>query len=198
MLEGTAIPNVPLGGEFAASALPATHATLFVAEVGGARRPILGEAVVVGGVGAWVAQPYTQWLSATVPLSSDLTLTSGEKLLFAGYAVPAQPMRPTEGLTDDRFAICVDPAARRFAVAGFAWARVRAIKPWHRFARRCLSQPGDGSTENDASVGCLDSCGWGPAEILGYVSTVQGVAISTGGAPPSASSPSIYWALIRF
>ena len=55
------------------------------------------------------------------------------------------------------------------SLAGMAWTRVRLHRPWHRFARRCMPQPGDGAGELAASVGVLDSCGWGPAEIVGFI-----------------------------
>jgi hypothetical protein len=165
------------------------------------RSVTVGEAVVIAppqyADGGSAAAP------ATLPLAAGLTFSALERRLGGGPRPGFLRMTPAGGEIDDAFAVCVNPAASRFAIGGFAWARVRAMRPWHRFARRCLVQPGDGATEQANSVGCLDSCGWGPAQIVGWAKPdfdpqTAPTLTTTASTISAGSAGSIYWALIKF
>lgn len=177
--------------------LPAIHARLTHAgaESDQPRRLVVGEAVVLP------SQPLGAAQAATGPLSGSMTLTSVEKRIWSISRPLYEIMYPDSG--NDRspeqpIAICIDPTKRRFAVAGMAWTRVRLLRPWHRHARRCMPQPGDGAGELAASIGVLDSCGWGPAEIVGFMANgVPGNLTTSQNAFVGGSAGAIYWALVR-
>lgn len=190
-------------GAAVATSLPSVVGTLassgaYVAD----RKLVMGEAVTL------VAASDRSATAATVPLAVPMTFSAVERRLWNGYRPTYQTMYPDQGTSvavDDPFAICIDPPRLRFAMSGFAWVRVRALKRWHRFARRCLVQPGDGATEKAASVGCLDSCGWGPAEIVGWATDVfdpqavgGGQLTTTTATISGGAAGGIYWALVRF
>jgi hypothetical protein len=105
-----------------------------------------------------------------VPIDPEMVVMAEEKTLWGNGQPQATVMEPTainaSPQIDDHIAICVSPRKKLFAISGFAWVRVRRVRSWHRFARRCISQPGDGEIENENSVGCLDSCAFGPVEII--------------------------------
>ena len=131
----------------------------------GSRPPVLGEAVVVNDV---IQGSVDLPSAATVPIDPEMVATDEEKALWSRYAPMATIMEPAYSTANlnDHIAICVSPRKQLFAIHGFAWARVRLLRPWHRYARRCFEQPDDGVVEKENSVGCLDSCAWGPVEII--------------------------------
>jgi len=186
----------PTRGESAStveqSRLPAQVACL-AGYTAGIRRPLIGEAVQL------VALSGDDGAAATVPLVAGLTLSAVERRLGAGYRVKFRLLDPqTAGAAaDDPVAICTDPERLMFAVAGLAWVRVRSLRPWHRFARRCLPHPGDGLVELADSVGCLDSCGWGPVAILGWARAEFDPQAPYEQLSPVPGEPGIYWALVR-
>jgi hypothetical protein len=177
--------------------LPAVEARLTHAgaEVDQPRRLVVGEAVVMASTTLGAAQ------AATGPLSESMTLTSVEKRIWSVSRPLYEIMYPDSGVDrspEQPIAICIDPTKRRFAVAGMAWTRVRLLRPWHRHARRCMPQPGDGAGELAASVGVLDSCGWGPAEIVGFMANgAPGNLTTSQNAFVGGSAGAIYWALVR-
>lgn len=153
------------GGPVPVPRLPAVEGVLAPSSPG--FRPVVaGEAVrlVSSGTGE-------NAFGATVPLGDMLSASPTERLLTGAYRARYSLLDPTAAgaSLEDPVAICIEARNRLFALSGLAWCRVRALRGWHRFARRCIPQPGDGPEELAASVGCLDSCGWGPAEILGWV-----------------------------
>jgi hypothetical protein len=182
--------------------LPAVVGPLVASSVYVASRKVIhGEAVVLSSATTGGAE------AATLPLSSSLAFSSVERRLWNGFRPVYQTMHPTDGSSvaiDDPFAICVDSMRSRFALSGLAWVRVRALKSWHRFARRCLPQPSDDSTAIAASVGCLDSCGYGPAEVLGWApagidpASYSTELRSTRETISGGTAGSIYWAVVRF
>jgi hypothetical protein len=128
------------------------------------RRPVLGEAVIMRSVGGADSPPSV----ATVPIDPEMTVMDEEKKLWNLNVARAEIMDPSfpPANLNDHVAICVSPRKQLFAIHGFAWTRVRLLRPWHRYARRCFQQPGDGAIEMENSVGCLDSCAWGPIQII--------------------------------
>ena len=153
--------QAPKNGAQAVASMPAETALLRWIET---RDPVLGEAVVMRTIAPFDELPTT----ATVPIDPEMTLTDDEKSMWGSHQPIAELMEPISSTprADDHVAICVSPRKKLFAIRGFAWVRVRMLRTWHRFARRCLSQEGDGEIENENSVGCLDSCAWGPVEII--------------------------------
>jgi hypothetical protein len=155
--------QAPSGAPGVVGRIPAMTATLFWY---GVRQPVLGEAVVMspnppGGTRVLPS-------AATVPIDPEMNVLDEEKTLW-GYPTPAvEIMEPAYSppRLNDHVAICVSPRKHLFAIHGFAWTRVRLLRPWHRYARRCFQQPGDGEVEIENSVGCLDSCAWGPVQII--------------------------------
>lgn len=197
-------PGTAAGGGGAEQAgLPQQLATLRAAQgFVPARSIVVGEAVVVA-----VAQDYdagADAAAATVPLAVPMTFSATERRLFNGFRPTYSGMSPTGGRTDDAFAICLQPLASRFVVSGFAWTRVRALRRWHRFARRCVMQPGDTDAQIAASFGTLDSCGYGPAQIIGWAPAGFDPAASTATLTSTLSAVAtgdpggIFWALVRF
>ena len=186
----------PQGGGTTAPELPATVARLYT--LYSTHKCVLGVAVLIReGNGQFAGE------TATTPLSTAMTFSTVEKRLWNEYAPHFRQLTPTDNLLslEDSFAICIDPIRMRFVVSGLAWVRVRTLKSWHRYARRCVAQPTDGATQLAAVAGCLDSCGWGPAEILGYASVGfdpanGGLTTITGSG--TFTSGSIVWALVRF
>lgn len=173
----------------------------------GQRRPVFGEVVrlVASTSGATAAATVPLPPAAnTTPPTPMVTLTDTERRLVAGYRPRYAMLAPNDAgaSLEDPLAVCLDGTQLRFAIRGLVWVRVRALRGWHGFARRCLPQPGDGAPELAASVGCLDSCGWGPIEIIGWApadfdpqrngeqlrSTQRAVSTAAGG---------IGWALVR-
>lgn len=197
-------PGTAAGGGGAEQAgLPQQIATLRAAQGQvPARSLVVGEAVIItqqqNADGGADAAP------ATVPLAVPMTFSAVEKRIVAGFRPYYSGMSPTGGNTDDQFAICLQPREARFVVGGFAWVRVRALRRWHRFARRCVAQPGDTDAQLAASYGCLDSCGYGPAKIVGWAPAgfdPQGVNValtSTLSAVATGDPGTIYWALVQF
>ena len=187
----------PQGGGTTSPELPATVGRL--SSYGTDHKCVMGEAVVIRftGLNNGVAAP------ATTPLSTGMTFSTVEKKLWAGFVKSFQPMTPSEYNVspDDSIAICIDPIRGRFVVSGLAWVRVRRIRQWHRYARRCIALPTDNSTQFAAVAGCLDSCGWGPAEILGYAPpdfdpmTFSELTNALG--RDSFTPGAIHWALVR-
>lgn len=159
---------------------------------------VVGEAVVLLGYHSSSGAAYR--VAATTPLSEDLSLTESEVDLHRAPRLTFTTMRP-EGIApgfalDQPFAVCLDPLASAFAVAGFCWVRVRSLAGWHKYARRCLAQPDDSDQAKAASVGCLDSCGYGPARIVGWASQDQSpdfFRVSDNG----PGDGNIYWAIVR-
>jgi len=194
-------PAPPAAGTGPATmGLPAIHARLTHAgsESDQPRRLVVGEAVVLP------SQPLGAAQAATGPLSGSMTLSTVEKQIWNQsrpvYEImfPADPASSVD-TPEQPIAVCIDPTKRRFAVAGMAWTRVRLHRPWHRFARRCMPQPGDGAPELAASIGVLDSCGWGPAEIVGFIADgAPGNLTTHQQAFAGGSAGAIYWALIKF
>lgn len=166
--------------------------------VGGLRRPVWGEVVRLVSAGDDATAP------ATVPLAPVLALSATERRLVAGYR-PRYSLLTPDGAgvdLDDPLAVCVDGVQLRFATAGLAWCRVRALRGWHRFARRPLPQPGDGATELAWSAGCLDSCGAGPVQIIGWAPANfdparNGQQLASTQRAVSTYSGGIGWALVR-
>jgi hypothetical protein len=153
--------HAPSGAPGVVGRVPAMTAALGWLED---RRPVLGEAVVMRSVlGADNLPSF-----ATVPVDPEMTVTDDEKTLWNENIPRAEIMRPeySTAKLNDHVAICVSPRKQLFAIHGFAWVRVRLLRPWHRHARRCFEQPGDGAVEKENSVGCLDSCAWGPIQII--------------------------------
>ena len=197
-------PGTPAGGGGAEQAgLPQQIATLRAAQGQvPARSLVVGEAVIItqqqNADGGADAAP------ATVPLAVPMTFSAVEKRIVAGWRPSYLGMSPTGGTTDDQFAICVQPSESRFVLSGFAWTRVRALRRWHRFARRCVAQPGDTEAQLAASYGCLDSAGWGPAQILGWAPEGfdprgPGAALTTTLSAVGTGDPGgIFWALVQF
>jgi len=184
----------PQGGSTTAPELPATVASL---RKSGSLDPVLGEAVIF-------ALPATAAGElATTPLSSGMIFSTVEKRLWGEYRSYVSPMAADtyNASPDDPFAICLDPLRSRYAVSGISWVRVRQLRSWHRFARRCIALPTDGSTQLAAVRGCLDSCGWGPGEILGFAPVGFEPAAGQGlvsGRVSSFVAGQIRWALVRF
>ena len=131
----------------------------------GVRRPILGEAVVMSPPSGGTRDLPS---AATVPIDPEMNVLDEEKTLWSYPTPVAEIMEPAYSppRLNDHVAICVSPRKQLFAIHGFAWTRVRLLRPWHRYARRCFQQPGDGEVEIENSVGCLDSCAWGPVQII--------------------------------
>jgi hypothetical protein len=154
--------QAPSGAPGVVGRIPAMTAAL---DWFGSRRPVLGEAVVLIGVGPGSSDLPS---AATVPIDPEMDVLDEEKALWSYYAPRAQVMEPAYSTAslNDHVAICVSPRKQLFAIHGFAWTRVRLLRPWHRYARRCFEQPGDGVIELENSVGCLDSCAWGPVQII--------------------------------
>jgi hypothetical protein len=153
-------------------------------------RPVVGEAVILTQFGL-------SQIDATVPLSESMTFTQDERELRAnnlGRCVKMRPdyAEPPEPSPDQPFAVCLDPRSMKFAISGLAWVRVRRLRAWHRFVRRCVPQPGDTVEQSANSVGVLDSCGWGPGQIVGGADGYQ-----LGGVT-GYRQDSIVWLLIRF
>jgi hypothetical protein len=148
------------------------------------RDPVLGEAVVMRTIAPRVDELPT---TATVPIDPEMTLTDDEKAMWGSHQPIAELMEPVLSAprADDHIAICVSPRQKLFAIRGFAWVRVRLLRKWHRFARRCLPQEGDTVIENENSVGCLDSCAWGPVEIIYMANELD-------------FSDGWFWAFVRF
>jgi hypothetical protein len=191
-------PSTPTqGNEKETASLPATVATLTTFGIDPPHSPSMGEAVVLRNVNSGSAAP------ATTPFSTSTTFTSVEAMLWSGHRPLYRPMAAnTANLSpEDAFAICIDPPRMRFAVGGLAWVRVRTLRQWHRFARRCIALPTDGAPQLAAVAGCLDSCGWGPAEILGYAPEGFNPAVATPltdiRGNGSFTAGSILWALVR-
>jgi hypothetical protein len=187
----------PQGGGSTAPELPATVGRL--SSFGTDHKCVMGEAVVIRytELNNGAAAP------ATTPLSTGMTFSAVEKKLWGGFVKSFQPMTADANASlDDAIAICVDPIRGLFVVSGRAWVRVRRLRSWHRYARRCLSQPADTPTQLSAVAGCLDSCGWGPAEILGYAGPDFEPTISselTNALGRDSFTPgAILWALVRF
>lgn len=184
------------GGGSVDSSFPTLVCTLRKSYYVEDRPLVLGEAVIVRRRDA-----ITGAETPTLPLAAGMTFSAVERRLFGGFRPSFETMYPsgaTQPAADDCFAICLDPRKMRFAVAGVAWTRVRQVRSWHRFARRCLTQPGDGATEAAKSIGTLDSCAWGPAEILGWAPagfTPSSVAATLA---TSIDAPAWTWALVRF
>ena len=189
----------PQGGGTTAPELPATVERF--SSIG--HQCVMGEAVLIPFDALSSQAPSL----ATTPLSTGMTFSTVEKRLWGGYFRGILPLTPNDSnrSPDDAIAICIDPLRCRFAISGMAWVRVRRLRRWHRYARRCIALPTDDSTQLAAVAGCLDSCGWGPAEILGYAaSDTQPVAINYQGEITNAlgqnsfTAGSICWALVRF
>jgi hypothetical protein len=184
----------PQGGGSTAPELPATVASL---RKSGSLDPVLGEAVIFSLPNTYDGEP------ATTPLSTSMTFSTVEKRLWGEYRSYVSPMAAdnSNASPDDPFAICLDPLRSRYAISGMAWVRVRQLRSWHRFARRCIALPTDGSTQLAAVRGCLDSCGWGPAEILGFAPVgfdPSAGQVLVSGRNNSFVSGQIRWALVRF
>lgn len=190
------------GGGAVATGLPQQIATLSGAAPGG-RSWFMGEAVVLGSTTDLDPAP------ATLPLASGLTFSAVERRVFAPFRPAVAVMDPNNRFTigpsaDDAFAICIHPRRMQFVTAGYAWTRVRALKRWHRFARRCLPQLGDGATENAASIGCLNSCAYGRAEIVGWATAAFDPGQTTAALTDTlytvaqGTPGGTYWALVRF
>jgi hypothetical protein len=175
-----------VGGGFTATSFPSVSAQLAQYALAESRQVRIAEAVrVLGPLGPLVGE-------ATLPLSlQTLPLTNDEKSVVNWNMLQFDTMRPTDGNVspaaklEDAIAVCVDPQSLTFAVSGFAWVRVRHLQRWHKFARRCLAQDGDGNAELDNSIGCLDSCGWGPAQIMWIYEPYPWVS-------------DWYWAVVKF
>jgi hypothetical protein len=184
----------PQGGGTTAPGLPATVARLSTFY---SHKCVLGEAVVIRERnGDYPGE------TATTPLSAGMEFSTVEKRLWNEYAPRFRPLTPIDNpiSPEDSFAICIDPIRMRFVVSGLAWVRVRTIRRWHQYARRCIALPTDGATQLAAVAGCLDSCGWGPAEILGYAPVgfdPANGALTTITGRDSFTSGSIVWALVR-
>ena len=184
----------PQGGGTTAPELQATVARL---RKSGSLDPVLGEAVVFTLPATEAGEP------ATTPLLTGMTFSTVEKRLWGEYRtrVSAMAADTYNASPDDPFAVCLDPLRSRYAISGMAWVRVRQLRPWHRFARRCIALPTDGSTQLGAVRGCLDSCGWGPAEILGFAPVDFDPSAGpqlVSGRVSSFVSGQIRWALVRF
>jgi hypothetical protein len=186
----------PQGGATTAPGLPATVARLSTLY---SHKCVLGEAVLIQeGNGVYAGE------TATTPISAGMEFSTVEKRLWNEYAPRFRQLTPIDNpfSLEDSFAICIDPIRMRFVVSGLAWVRVRTLKPWHRYARRCVAQPTDGATQLAAVAGCLDSCGWGPAEILGYAPVDfdprKSSALTDNRGRDSFTAGSILWALVRF
>jgi hypothetical protein len=124
--------------------------------------------------------------SATPAVPFDLlthrTFSNREKLLPKQSSLYVEVANPATGSPHDPFVICVGNCwvseesglkngSGVWGSSGFAWTRVRVFNNAHRFAR--APSPFPGQTEEQAAngVGCLDSCFYGPARILGYLTT---------------------------
>lgn len=192
-------PSTPTqGNEKATASLSATVATLTSFGTDPIHKPAMGEAVVIRYVSNGLGAP------ATTPVSSSTTFSTVEKRLWNGYKTVYTPMTANSASLslEDPIAVCIDPLRMRFAIGGLAWVRVRTLKPWHRYARRCVAQLTDGAPQLAAVAGCLDSCGWGPAEILGYApidfDPGQYSVLTDIRGRDSFTAGSILWALVRF
>lgn len=193
MLDGVAGKTAPLGGGARVMKLPAMESFVANSHLGVDDRPlIVGEAVVLFDGG----NTNSIGVEATTPLEQDMSFAETESDLYRSPRMYYTTMRPG-GPVDQPFAVCIDPAGSVFVVAGYCWARVRTLAPWHKYARRCVPQPSDSEEAQAASVGCLDSCGYGPARIIGWASQDSTLGVA-GGLGFDGGNGSIYWALIRF
>lgn len=194
VLDSIAAPNQVVGTSARPIKLPAMESFVANSYIGVDDRPlIVGEAVVLldgGNPGSAIG------VGATTPLNQGMSFAQTESDLYRSPRMYYTTMRPG-GPVDQPFAVCIDPAASVFVVAGFCWARVRTLAPWHKYARRCVPQPSDSEEIQAASVGCLDSCGYGPARIIGWASQDSTLGVA-GGLGFDGGNGSIYWALIRF
>ena len=153
-------------------------------------RPVVGEAVILTQFGL-------SGIDATAPLADDMTLSEDEQRLWSnslGRCVKMEqnPNQYPDYSPDQPFAVCLNPRLMTFAISGLAWVRVRRLRSWHRFVRRCVPQPGDTAEQTANAVGVLDSCGWGPGQIVGGAAGFQ-----LGGLTGYRQN-SIVWLLIRF
>ena len=107
------------------------------------------------------------------------------------------------------FAICIGNDSTDYAVSGFAITRVRVHYEEHRYAR--LPRDFGGYFDENANsgsflanaTGCLDSCYWGPARIVGYAlwdEPAKAVVFSHSlpGELEWGSGQTLRWALVHF
>ena len=176
--------QAPSGATPKTMSLPCVTATLY------GYRPVVGEAVILTQFGL-------SGIDATAPLADDMTLSEDEQSLWSnslGRCVKMEqnPSQYPDYSPDQPFAVCLNPRLMTFAISGLAWVRVRRLRQWHRFVRRCVAQPGDTAEQTANSAGVLDSCGWGPGQIVGGAAGFQ-----LGGLTGYRQN-SIVWLLIRF
>ena len=177
VLDGNHRANVPVGQGFALPTLPSIRGMMQWA-VGAfpsspLPRPVFGqvwEMVAEAGSYGGEENPSGELAVPEVPIPEVWEPQEIESNLFRYTAPPGLPV--TASLTGRNmapFAICVAPDRMEFVFAGFAWTRVRMFAASHQYAR--LPGRFEDTDEQKTEVrGCLDSCFFGPARIVGYLS----------------------------
>lgn len=193
--------RAPSGAEPSSTSLPC-QATILSA-VPGTRRPCFGEVVSLNLTGF----AFSEIIEATLPLGDDWEFGVDEAPIAKMRRMTYRPMRPVSfgaevtGDLHQPFAVCINPRSMRFAVSGFALARVRYHSQWHRYVRRPVLLPTDsqedpGSNPDVAKyTGCLDSSGSGRGTIVGIMDS-SGIALYGG--PPAELIGKALWSLIQW
>lgn len=117
----------------------------------------------------------SKMLPSTTTGMEALGNASNEEKELVAYALPhTQTVEDFDEYNENRFAICIGNDSNEYAISGLAITRVRVHNNAHRYARlpRQLNAyyqqaPFNGSWI-ETGYGCLDSCFWGPARIIGY------------------------------
>lgn len=191
--------EAPSGGDPSTSPLPCQSATLRA--VAGTRTPYFGEVVSLNLTGLAGEGP----VEATLPLIL-WEFSEAEKPIVRISRMTYRPMVPVlfaasqTGDLHQPFAVCINPRTMRFAVSGFALARVRFHSPWHRYVRRPILLPTDSQIGDDTNpdriryTGCLDSSGSGRGTIVG----IMDGDVALANAPTPEMIGGAYWALIQW
>jgi len=176
VLDGTHRANVPVGRGFALPTLPAIRGMM--QWPGGTfpsfqlPRPVFGQVFeILSEAGSYGGEenPGDELVVPQVPIPEVWEPQEIESNLFrytTPQGIPASASRTGRNMAP--FAICVAPDRMEFAFAGFAWTRVRMFAASHQYAR--LPGRFEDTEEQATEVGgCLDSCFFGPARIIGYL-----------------------------
>jgi hypothetical protein len=106
------------------------------------------------------------------------------------------------GVDADRaFAICISNDENRYALSGLAITRVRVFNYYHRYARLPQAYSEMNASDYDNVIGCLDSCFYGPAQIIGYYTNRQlSLRFNHYSKNPPLTWPNheFRWALVKF
>lgn len=160
-----------VGTGFASSNLPSIRGVVRTS-AGSATRPVFGqvfELLAEAGSYGGEENPGDELVVPQVPIPEAWQPQEIESNLFrytTPQGIPASASSRSRNMAP--FAICVAPDRMEFAFAGFAWTRVRMFAASHQYARL----PGrfeDTEQQKTEVRGCLDSCFFGPARIIGYL-----------------------------